>query len=170
MKQYLKAVSFVTAIIIILGLIFATAYDLVGPATPTPQPNPVSLFGVEDIPPPPPLDPQKVARGQKLYNQYCAACHGINGEGQPDWKIPNDDGSFKPPPHDATGHTWHHADDLLIEIVIEGSDFPQSQMPTFGEQLSDEDVQTILEYLKSWWGPEERAFQWQVTWQTQQQK
>lgn len=169
MNQYLKASAFILAIIILLGLMLNSVYDFVDPA-PTPQPNPAPLLGNEDIPPPPPLDPQKVAQGQELYNQYCAACHGISGEGQPDWKTPNEDGSFKPPPHDATGHTWHHADDLLIELVTKGSDFPQSQMPTFGEQLSDEEVQAILEYLKSWWGPEERAFQWQVTWQTQQQK
>ncbi len=118
----------------------------------------------------PPLDPQEVARGQELYNQYCAACHGANGEGQPKWKIRNEDGSFKPPPHDNSGHTWHHDDDLLLDIVANGVDFPQTQMPTFGNQLSDEEILAILEYLKSWWGPEERAFQWQVTWQARQLK
>lgn len=134
------------------------------------SPASASLLGNEEVPPIPALDPQKVAQGRTLYNQYCAACHGANGEGQPDWKIPNEDGSFKPPPHDNSGHTWHHADDLLLEIVTEGSDFPQSQMPTFGEQLTDDEVKAILEYLKSWWGAEERAFQWQVTWQAQQLK
>ncbi len=165
MMQYLKRGSFILAIIILLGLFLTSAYDFVG-STPTPS---ASLFGNEDIPPPP-LNPQKVAQGQELYNQYCAACHGINGEGQSDWKIRNEDGSYKPPPHDTTGHTWHHSDDLLLEIVTQGSDFPQSQMPTFGKQLSDEEVEAILEYIKTWWGSEERAFQWQVTWQAQQQK
>jgi mono/diheme cytochrome c family protein len=169
MKQRLKVGSIILAIIILLGLIFSSAYDFVG-LNPTPQPNLAPLLGNEDIPPPPPLDPQQVAQGQGLYNQYCAACHGLNGAGQPDWKIPNDDGSFKPPPHDISGHTWHHDDDLLLEIVTQGSDFPQSQMPTFGDQLTDDEVKAILEYIKSWWGPEERAFQWQVTWQASQQK
>jgi len=168
MKQYLTAGSLLLTIII-LGLIFAVSYNFVGP-TPIPQSNPAPLFGNEGIPPPPALDSQKVTQGQELYNQHCVACHGINGEGQPDWKTPNEDGSFKPPPHDATGHTWHHADDLLLEIVMQGSDFPQSQMPTYGDQLSDEEVIAILEYIKFWWGPEERTFQWQVTWQVQQQK
>lgn len=134
------------------------------------SPSPAPLLGNEDIPPVPTLDPQKVTQGQELYNQYCAACHGANGEGQPDWKIPSEDGSFKPPPHDNSGHTWHHDDGLLLEIIARGSDFPQTQMPTFGNQLSDEEILAILEYLKSWWGPEERAFQWQVTWQAQQLK
>lgn len=134
------------------------------------SPSPAPLLGNEDVPPVPPLDPQKVTQGQELYNQYCAACHGANGEGQPDWKIPNEDGSFKPPPHDNSGHTWHHADDLLLEIIAQGSDFPQTKMPIFGNQLSDEEILAILEYLKSRWGAEERAFQWQVTWQAQQLK
>ena len=169
MKQYLKVGSIILVIIILLGLVLSSAYDFVD-LNPTPQPNPATLLGNEDIPPPPPLDPQLVAQGQGLYNQYCAACHGLNGEGQPDWKIPNDDGSFKAPPHDISGHTWHHDDELLLEIVTRGSDFPQSQMPTFGDQLTDDEVRAILEYIKSWWGPEERAFQWQVTWQAQQQE
>ena len=169
MKQHLKVGSVILAIIILLGLILSSAYDFAG-LNPTPQPNLDLLLGNEEIPPPPPLDPQQVAQGRGLYNQYCAACHGISGEGQPDWKIPNEDGSFNPPPHDISGHTWHHDDKLLLEIVTQGSDFPQSQMPTFGNQLTDDEVQAILEYIKSWWGPEERAFQWQVTWQVQQLK
>jgi len=73
-------------------------------------------------------------------------------------------------PYDASGHTWHHSDHLLLEIVAQGSEFPQCQMPIFGDQLSDEEIQAILEYIKKWWGPEERAFQWQVSWQAQQQQ
>ena len=152
-------------VVMLLSLLF---YSGCG-ARPTPTAGP-RLLGGEEIPPPPPLDQKQVAQGEALYAQYCAACHGINGEGQPDWKIPNEDGSFKPPPHDVNGHTWHHDDDLLLEIVTQGSDFPQSQMPTFGNQLTNDEVQAILEYIKSWWGPEERAFQWLVTWRVQQQK
>jgi mono/diheme cytochrome c family protein len=139
-------------------------------AGPTSASTPSSLFANEDVPPPPPLDPQRVAQGQELYAQHCAECHGSNGEGQPDWKTPNDDGSYKPPPHDVSGHTWHHDDDLLLDLIANGSDFPKTQMPTFGDKLSDEEILAILEYLKSWWGPEERAFQWQITWQARQQE
>jgi hypothetical protein len=59
MKQRLKVGSFILAIIILLGLILTSAYDFVG-LNPTPQPNPATLLGNEDIPPPPPLDPQLV--------------------------------------------------------------------------------------------------------------
>lgn len=118
-----------------------------------------------ETPPLPPLNSGLVVQGQALYAQYCTECHGATGEGQPEWKIPNDDGSFKPPPHDNSGHTWHHADDLLLELIANGSDFPQTQMPPFGDALSDEEILAIIEFMKSWWGPDERAFQWQVTWQ-----
>jgi len=124
-----------------------------------------ALPGDTDIPPVPTLDAQRVAQGQPLYNQYCAVCHGVEGEGHPDWKTPNEDGSFKAPPHDASGHTWHHDDELLLDLIVNGSDFPESQMPAFGDTLNDEEILAIVEYIKTWWGPQERAFQWQATWQ-----
>ncbi len=117
----------------------------------------------EELGPVPELDPGRVAAGEALYLEHCAACHGADLRGEPDWQIPHDDGSFRPPPHDGTGHTWHHADDLLVEIVAEGSDFPESRMPAFGEKLSDDQILTILDYLKSTWGPQERTFQWEQT-------
>ena len=160
---------FILFAIILFGLTFLSACGNTN-ANPTSVSTPSSLFPNEDVPPPPPLDPQRVTQGQELYDQYCAECHGTTGEGQPDWKIPNDDGSYKPPPHDAGGHTWHHGDDLLPDLIANGSDFPQTKMPTYGDKLSDEEILAIVEYLKSWWGPEERAFQWQMTWQAQQQK
>lgn len=111
----------------------------------------------------PPLDATRVLEGQTLYEVHCALCHGSDLAGAPDWQVPNADGSFPPPPQDATGHTWHHPDQLLLDIVLAGSDFPESRMPAFGEVLSEEDVVAILDYIKSSWGPEERLFQWEQT-------
>ncbi len=116
-----------------------------------------------DVSEPPPLHPDRVAAGEELYQAYCAQCHGLDLAGAPDWQVPNDDGSFKPPPQDGTGHTWHHADQLLLEIVSVGSNFPQSRMPAFGDQLSDDQIMAILDYFKSNWGRQERAFQWEQT-------
>jgi mono/diheme cytochrome c family protein len=104
-----------------------------------------------------------VAAGADLYARHCASCHGRNLEGAADWQVMNDDGSFPPPPQDGTGHTWHHGDDLLVELILEGSEFPQSRMPAFGDQLTGSDVLSILEFLKSTWGPQERSVQWQAT-------
>lgn len=111
----------------------------------------------------PPLVDALVAAGRPLYDANCASCHGLDGEGEPDWKTPRADGSYRPPPHDASGHTWHHSDRVLIELIAEGSDFAQSRMPAFDSILDDGQIIAILEYIKTWWGPEERDFQWGVS-------
>ncbi len=99
--------------------------------------------------------------GALLYAQLCAACHGESGQGQPDWKIPGTDGALPAPPHDATGHTWHHPDDLLLRIIAEGGTFysPDSKMPAFGNQLSPAEMTSILDTIKGWWGPQETGYQ-----------
>jgi len=154
-------------LIILINLLLLTACAAIGSqATPTPN---TSLFENEEIPPPPELDSEKIAQGKALYIQYCATCHKANGEGDPDWKIRNEDGSFNPPPHDSSGHTWHHDDDLLIDIITNGSSFPDTKMPVYKDQLSKEEVEATLEYIKSWWGSEERQIQWERTWYAQQQ-
>ena len=53
--------------------------------------------------------------GRALYEQHCAACHGANLEGQPDWRSPDESGLYPAPPHDETGHTWHHDDAMLTD-------------------------------------------------------
>jgi mono/diheme cytochrome c family protein len=70
----------------------------------------------------PTLVSARVQQGAALYAQHCAACHGAHLEGVPNWKQPGADGAYPPPPHDSTGHTWHHPDDLLQSIVENGGD------------------------------------------------
>jgi mono/diheme cytochrome c family protein len=103
--------------------------------------------------------PVDIASGETLYGEYCAACHGANLEGQGDWRSPGADGLLPAPPHDETGHTWHHADSLLFTytklggretLAQQGMDF-NSGMPGFGDQLSDEDIWNILAFIKSSW-------------------
>jgi mono/diheme cytochrome c family protein len=121
--------------------------------TPTPLPMPA-------------LDPARVSHGQEVYQQFCASCHGINGEGQPNWQQRNPDGTFPAPPHTDDGHTWHHADGLLFRIIRDGQeDLPgfKSAMPAFGDQLSDTDIAAVIIYLKSLWSEEIRHFQWEAS-------
>ncbi|WP_447412957.1 c-type cytochrome, partial [Clostridium perfringens] len=83
-------------------------------------------------------------RGQELYAANCAACHGTNLEGQPDWKRRLDNGRMPAPPHDASGHTWHHPDQDLLVIVRDGLSaiVPgyESDMPAFGKVLTDDEI------------------------------
>lgn len=108
------------------------------------------------------LDPPlalSVSQGADLYQQYCAACHGANLEGQGDWRAPGEDGRLPAPPHDETGHTWHHGDELLFAytklggkelMAARGMDF-DSGMPGFQDVLSDAEIWAILDYIKSTW-------------------
>jgi mono/diheme cytochrome c family protein len=130
---------------------------------PTVGPTFLDLGDPVDIPPLPELDAASIAAGRDLYLEHCASCHGRDLKGDPDWMTPNDDGSYPPPPQDSTGHTWHHSDQLLVDIIRNGSEYPQSRMPSFGHLLDDEAVLSILDYFKSTWGPTERDMQWTVT-------
>lgn len=97
-----------------------------------------------------------VAQGELLYQQQCAACHGINLEGQPNWRQRNDDGVLPAPPHDASGHTWHHPDQMLFDITKYGTtafvgEGYKSDMIGFADQLEDEEIWAVLAYIKSRW-------------------
>lgn len=118
-----------------------------------------------------PISSARIREGRELYVTYCASCHGINLEGQPNWRQPLPNGSMPAPPHDATGHTWHHPDAFLFQITKEGgqSVAPQgyiSGMPGFGHVLSDGQIWMVLEYIKSSWPPDVQEFQRQVTLQS----
>lgn len=125
--------------------------------------QPVIMNGIA-APPLPTLAPDQVTLGRALYAQSCANCHGANLEGKPNWKIALADGSLPPPPHDNTGHTWHHSDEILTDIVANGGD-PKynSRMPAFKEQLTEDEIAAILDFIKSRWGREEREYQWWIS-------
>jgi len=104
-------------------------------------------------------DPEVVARGEQMYAASCVQCHGGPTGGQI---------SDIPPRHNAEGHTWHHADCLLTNIVLDGlpprpgaSD--DEIMPAFGGELTGPEIGAILTYLKTWWTDEQRQVQAEVT-------
>lgn len=144
---------------ILLGIILVGAF-LIWRNVPSGEPVTINAI---TVPPLPTLNPELVSQGEPLYAQYCASCHGVNLEGVPDWKTVQPDGKYLPPPQDSSGHTWHHPDDLLISVIIEGGDPSYSDMPPFGEILTDEEMNAILAFIKNSWGQEEREFQWWIT-------
>ena len=102
--------------------------------------------------------------GQANYVTHCAACHGVSGEGQPNWFQPGADGLLPAPPHDSSGHTWHHGDGYLFRVTKRGGQAfmmpgQTSAMPGFDMAMSDQEIIDVLEYIKRFWGPDEREFQ-----------
>jgi mono/diheme cytochrome c family protein len=108
------------------------------------------------------VDPQLTA-GKRLYAANCAGCHGAELEGQPDWMERRPNGRLPAPPHDETGHTWHHSDKQLFTIAKFGleaiSPGYESDMPAFEGVLTDAEILAILDYIKSTWPERERASQ-----------
>ena len=109
--------------------------------------------------PPPSADadnPELVALGETVYAEHCASCHGADLEGQPNWRFRYADGTQPAPPHDASGHTWHHPDQVLFEVTRNGGaeSAPtgfKSAMPGFGEVLADTEIWAVLAFIKSRW-------------------
>ena len=112
-------------------------------------------------------DEPDIERGSRLYDSYCVECHG----GATGGSITD-----IPPPHNANGHTWHHADCELKDIILDGSDetteamremrgVPDSVpvMPAFDDVLSEEEVKDILAHIKTWWTEQQREWQARAT-------
>lgn len=114
-------------------------------------------------------DPQVLAQGQAIYQARCAACHGAHLEGQrPNWRERDSNGQLPAPPHDASGHTWHHPDQVLFDVVKYGvakavhlKDY-DSAMPAFGGTLSDAEIAAVLSWIRSQWPPDIRKRQEEV--------
>ena len=115
-----------------------------------------------------PDDPQVLELGAKVYQARCAACHGAHLEGQPNWRKTDATGRFPAAPHDASGHTWHHPDDLLFRItkygVAKASDLKDydSAMPAFEGVMTDAEIIAVLSWIKAQWPPEIRKEQDEV--------
>lgn len=114
-----------------------------------------------------PVTAADIAAGRDIYVENCASCHGANLEGQPDWQRRLDNGRMPAPPHDETGHTWHHSDRNLFIVtrggvgaVVPGY---ESDMPAFGEALTDDEIADVLAYIKSTWPERQREFQAEVS-------
>jgi mono/diheme cytochrome c family protein len=114
-------------------------------------------------------DAQVVAQGKAIYMARCAACHGAKLEGQPNWRERDASGRLPAPPHDPSGHTWHHPDQVLFDItkygVAQAAKIPdyQTAMPKYEGVLSDAEIVAVLSFIKAQWPAEIRAKQDEVT-------
>ena len=130
----------IPSIILILGMVFYFAEEKVAEAAITLNPD----------------NKETILLGKSVYVQNCASCHGVKLEGQKDWMSRQPDGLMPAPPHDETGHTWHHSDKYLFMITkygiedIIGQKYPNN-MPAYKDILSDKEIISVLSYIKSTW-------------------
>ncbi len=87
-------------------------------------------------------------RGQQLYDANCASCHGANGGGYASRDTPA-------PALNGSEHSWHHSDSQILALMREGG----FQMPAVGADWSEDDLASVLAYVKQWWAPAQRRAQ-----------
>ena len=100
--------------------------------------------------------------GEVIFKEQCASCHGANLQGQANWRERGADGRLPAPPHDGSGHTWHHPDEQLFAITKQGlaqlinqPDY-RTAMPIYGGVLSDDEIVAVLSWIKAQWPSEIR--------------
>ncbi|HYD63990.1 cytochrome c [Azospirillum sp.] len=121
-----------------------------------------------DPPAPDPGDAALVALGRDVYAAHCASCHGTALEGQPNWRERKPDGMLPAPPHDPSGHTWHHADAQLLAMVRDGlAPFAppgyRGEMPAFADVLSAREIAAVVAFIKSTWPADVRERQARIS-------
>lgn len=138
----------------------ASCYVLLAACSRAPEPAGGVRLATTDAP--------VLATGQAVYAQHCAACHGAKLEGQPNWRERGADGLLPAPPHDASGHTWHHPDQVLFDITKHGvaraanlKDYA-SAMPAYDGVLTDAQIVAVLSWIKAQWPAAIRAQQEEV--------
>ena len=99
-----------------------------------------------------------IARGKIIYENNCVSCHQVNLVGAENWKGLDEDGHRKAPPLNGTGHTWHHDDASLHNIIKYGlakivKDY-DGKIIAFGDKINDKQIDSVLSYIKSHWEDE----------------
>ncbi len=94
--------------------------------------------------------PPVEAAGAELYAASCQVCHG-DQQGQ---------GGTGAPSHNQDGHTWHHPDAQLTDLIMSGTiRFGFGQMPAFKDKLTEPELDAVMTFIKTWWTPDQRADQ-----------
>jgi mono/diheme cytochrome c family protein len=121
----------------------------------------LSLWQARLTPTAPDLDdPELIALGAQVYAENCASCHGADLEGEvADWRQRKPSGRLPAPPHDETGHTWHHPSEMLFALTKFGvepfaPDGYESDMPAYAELLTDRQIWGSIAYIRSHWPAE----------------
>src|SRR3954452_21163660 len=84
-----------------------------------------------------------VSEGKRLYQRHCASCHGANAEG-------GSGNDLIPAAPDLTDKEWKHGgSDGEIFSAIKNGIPPELNMVPFGEQLKDQEIWSVVNYIRS---------------------
>lgn len=156
-------VAFIAALIVVAAVALA-AWLVIGGRDQQVAPGTASPLRLPDVTEADASDPELVAWGSEVYARSCASCHGAELQGEPNWTVRKADGTLPAPPHDASGHTWHHSDAQLFEMTkwgtaaVVGGGYP-SNMPGFADKLVDGEIWAVLAFIKSDWPEDIQAVQ-----------
>jgi len=95
--------------------------------------------------------PDSIAAGKRAYDATCAACHGDRAQGAVKAgiviSIIEEQHGRQPP--DLTDDQWDHgsSDADVFNVIKRG--VPSTMMPGFGGPLSDDEIRSIVSYLRS---------------------
>ena len=92
-----------------------------------------------------PRPPAGADRAARLYYAYCVECHGTDGRGS--WRA----ALFLLRPGDLTNRARiaQESDRYLFDLVKHGgASVGRPGMPAFGAQLSDDDIQALVAYVR----------------------
>ena len=141
------------ALTIVLAGLFTGACEKKAPPTPVVDPLPVlqsdRMFSAESL-----------TRGAGLFQEHCAACHGPDAQGHPDWQDPN---VVSAPPLNGTGNEWKRAKRDFFFIIQNGATRGgKSVMPGWKGRLSDAEIEDVITWFQALW-PTEVYESWRKT-------
>jgi len=96
-------------------------------------------------------------KGSVTFKRYCGRCHGNDAQGTSNWKQTLPDGSYPPPPLNGSAHTWHHPNSTLKRTISKGGVYLGGTMPAFKNELSDEDMDTVIAFFQFKWNDKSYA-------------
>ena len=99
--------------------------------------------------------PDQAVLGSQVFANICAACHGENAQGYAN--------ALQAPALDASEHAPEHPDQQVHDWIVNGKLGFGRQMPAFGDQLTDDEVHAVIEYLHTLWTPEQLEIQQDIT-------
>lgn len=93
----------------------------------------------------------ELALGKKVYQDHCSVCHGKQAQGDANWRKTKPNGQYPPPPLNGSGHAWHHSRAVLRDVIMQGSEPGQGDMPAWKGKLSDAETEAVISWFQSTW-------------------